>query len=134
MSRAHLALALASLLGQLGCASETSPERRSAADVVRAEETLRSADNAQKARLLGALSTPCVGPESCETQRICRGAYQLHVEALGLTGAAKDKLNAGQGDEAARLLGSAEEKLKQAQADVTTCTEHAHDLRRRYKL
>ena len=134
MSRAHLALVLTLLQGSLGCASETSPERRSAADVVRAEEMLRSADNAQKARLLSALSTPCVGADSCETQRICRAAYQLHVEALGLTGAAKDKLGAGQGDEAARLLGSAEQKLKQAQLDVTACTEHAHELRRRYKL
>ena len=27
-----------------------------------------------------------------------------------------------------------EQKLKQAQLDVTACTEHAHELRRRYKL
>ncbi len=102
--------------------------------MVRAAETLRAADNAHKARLLGALEAPCVGARACETQRICREAYRLHVDALNLTGAAKDKLSAGQAEDAARLLGSAEEKLKRAQADVTTCTEHAHDLRRFYKL
>lgn len=122
------------LVALAGCGSENQRERQSAAEVVRAEETLRSADNAQKAQLLGALSTPCLGAEACETQRICRAAYQLHVDALSLTGAAKDKLGAGQAEEAGRLLGSAEEKLKQAQVDVTSCTEHAHDLRRRYKL
>lgn len=134
MSRAYVALALTLPPALLGCDARTSRERQGAAEVVRAEERLRAADNSQKGRLLGALSTPCVGAEACETQRICRAAYRLHVDALSLTAAAKDKLDAGHGDEAARLLGSAEEKLKQAQADVTTCTEHAHDLRRRYKL
>jgi hypothetical protein len=117
-----------------GCDRDTDRERQSAADVVRAERSVREADNAQKARALGALEAPCVGQKPCEVQRICRAAYQLHVEALSLTAAAKQQLGDGRAEEAAKLLGSAQEKLQRAQGDVATCTERAGALRRLYKL
>ena len=122
------------LVAALGCDSSESRERQSAAIVVRAEEQLRSAENSGKARLLSALDGPCAGREPCDVQRLCRAAYQLHVTALSLTGAAKQQLADGRAEEAAKLLGAAEEKLAQAQGEVASCTLRAGELRRRYKL
>ena len=121
-------------LAALGCDSSANQERQSAADVARAEEQLRSADNSRKASLLGALDAACAGKEPCEVQRLCRAAYERHVTAVSLTAAAKQQLTDGRAEEAAKLLGAAEEKLKQAQGEVATCTVRAGDLRRRYKL
>lgn len=127
-------LALTSSLTALGCDRSEQQERQSAAEVVRAEEQLRSADNSRKGSVLSALDAPCVGQEPCEVQRLCRAAYRLHVEAVTLTGAAKQQLGDGNPETAAKLLGSAQEKLQRAQAEVASCTVRAGDLRRRYKL
>ncbi len=132
--RAHFTLLAASLITTLACDSSASRERSSAADVARAEEQLRSAENSRKASVLTALDGPCEGNAPCEVQRLCRPVYRLHVEAVSLTEAAKQQLADGHAERAAKLLGSAEEKLKQAQGEVASCTLRAGALPRQYKL
>jgi hypothetical protein len=133
-SRRCARVALIVSLAASGCDSTAERERESAAQVARAEEQLRTADNPRKGSVLGSLDAPCVGKEPCEVQRLCRAAYRLHVEAVDLTGAAKQKLAQGSAEEAAKLLGSAQEKLEQAGGEVANCTLRAGALRRQYKL
>ena len=109
-------------------------ERQSAAQVLRAEQAVRSADNADKQRLLPFFAMPCFGQEPCDVQRRCREAYALHVDALRLTQVAKQTFADGKSAEAAGLLGSAEHKLQQARSQVADCTDRASALRRRYHL
>ena len=132
MSRRRVALGL--LCALLGCGKGSDAERRSAADVARAEESVRGADNAHKAQLLSLFASPCVGQEPCDVQRRCRAAYAQHVDALHLTAAAQQRLSDGHGEEAAKLLGSAEQKLQSAGAEIGDCTARAGELRRHYHL
>ena len=120
----------------LSCSSgQYAAEQKSAAQVARAIEVLRQAPNPAKAEPLAILAKlPCAGADVCRTRDGCRDAYALHVEAVTLTAAAKQKLADDQPAEAAKLLNASEQKLKDADAKVTTCTELEGALRRRYKL
>lgn len=110
-------------------------EQQSAARVARAVQVLRDAPNAAKAPALASLSQlACAGADVCETRDVCSSAYQLHVDALTLTEAARLQLQNGQQLEAAKVLGAAEEKLAAAGRRVAECTEREAALRRRYKL
>lgn len=102
--------------------------------MARAVEVLRNAPNAAKAEPLAALAKlACTGAEVCAVRDACRDAYALHVEAVTLTAAAKQKL-ADKPLEAAKLLGSSEQKLKEADPRVSACSDREAALRRRYKL
>lgn len=120
----------------LSCSSgREAAAQKSAAQVARAIEVLRQAPNATKAEPLAALAKlPCAGQDVCQTRDSCRAAYALHVEALTLTAAAKQKLADDQPLEAAKLLNASDQKLKDADAKVTRCTELEGALRRRYEL
>jgi hypothetical protein len=133
--RLHLLL----LLGApcwLGCdGAKELRAQQSAGGVLLALGVLREAPNQAKAKALSGLAqAPCNGEGVCEVRDACRAAYALHVEALTLTAAAKQKLTDGQAQLAAALLGPAEEKLKAASAKIEDCNERAGALRRRYKL
>ena len=132
-SLARLALIATIALASVACASGSERERQSAADVARAEETIRNADNSAKRSALGLLSAPCVAALPCEAQRLCREAYTLHVEAFELTQAAKQAVETDP-TRAASLLGPAQQKLAQARTQVATCTERVRTLRHDYKL
>jgi hypothetical protein len=120
----------------VSCSSgQVAAEQKSAAQVARAIEVLRQAPNPAKAEPLALLSRlPCTGHDVCQTRDDCRAAYALHVEALTLTEAAKQKLADDQPLEAAKLLNASDEKLKAADSRITTCTQLEGALRRRYKL
>ena len=130
-----LAAACVYLSALAGCGSKEAAAQQSAAQVARAVEVLREADNAKKGPALAALSAlPCQGEGVCEARDACRTGYTEHVEAFTLTQAAKQLMTDGKAEEAANLLGSAEEKLLGAGRKVTSCTEREAALRRRYKL
>lgn len=137
MSAARYGLLL-SALGVAGLACDGAKELRaqqSAGGVLLALGVLREAPNASKAKALtGLAQAPCNGEGVCEVRDACRDAYALHVEALALTAAAKQKLSDGQAQLAAELLAPAEQKLKTASAKIDDCNERAGALRRRYKL
>lgn len=98
-------------------------------------ELLRAAPNPTKQVPLGDLKLlACRGVEVCQVRDVCVGAYTAHIEAVGLTEAAKDQLAQGQDVLAAALLRSADEKLTQAQPRVIDCTNREAALRRRYRL
>lgn len=120
----------------LSCSpSQEAAAQKSAAQVARAIEVLRQAPNPAKAEPLAALAKlPCSGPDVCQTRDSCREAYALHVEAISLTAAAKQKLADDEPLEAAKLLNASDQKLKDADSRVATCTELEGALRRRYKL
>jgi hypothetical protein len=103
--------------------------------VARAIEVLRAAANASKAGALADLvKLGCSGPDVCATRDACTAAYQLHVDAVALTQAAKLRMRDGQAPEAAKLLVSADEKLNEASRRVAGCAEREASLRHRYKL
>ena len=120
----------------VSCSSgQAAAEQKSAAQVARAIEVLRQAPNPAKAEPLAALSKlPCTGHDVCQTRDNCRAAYALHVEALTLTAAAKQKLADDQPLEAAKLLNASDQKLKDADVQVSACTSLEGALRRRYNL
>jgi hypothetical protein len=120
----------------LSCSSsQEAAAQKSAAQVARAIEVLRQAPNPAKAAPLAALAKlPCSAPDVCQTRDRCREAYAVHVEAISLTGAAKQKLANDEPLEAAKLLNASDQKLKDADLRVTTCTELEGALRRRYNL
>jgi hypothetical protein len=96
---------------------------------------VRAAPNASKARALADLvKLGCSGLDVCDTRDVCTAAYQLHVDAVALTQAAKVRISDGKTPEAARLLVSAEEKLNEASRRVARCAERETSLRHRYKL
>jgi hypothetical protein len=124
-------------LGMVGCRTEHSlPEGESTAHICWAEERLRSVSNSEKASYLADLkSSGCMkGSDTCVVRDRCVAAYTLHVDGLKLTAAAKQQLNDGDGEAAARLLGSAQEKLERARGEVDDCTARTAALRRRYGL
>jgi hypothetical protein len=123
-------------LGALSCdGAKELRAQQSAGGVLLALGVLREAPNASKAKALNGLAqAPCNGEGVCEVRDACRDAYALHVEALALTAAAKQKLVDGQAQVAAELLGPAEQKLKAASTKIDDCNERAGALRRRYKL
>jgi hypothetical protein len=133
LARSHAAALLALCCA---CSSATeAAERKSAAQVARAIELLRQAPNAAKAAPLAQLAKlACQGSEVCATRDACRSAYAMHVEAVTLTSAAKQRLADGRPDEAAKILGAAEQKLADADVKVSACTDREGALRRRYKL
>ena len=119
----------------LACSSQDVESQKSAARVARAIEVLRGAANASKAGALAdLLKLGCTGVDVCATRDACTTAYQLHVDAVALTQAAKLRMRDGNAPEAAQLLGSAEEKLVEASRRVAGCAEREAALRRRYKL
>jgi hypothetical protein len=106
-------------------------EQQASAHICWVEERLRNAANPDKAAFLADLArSPCPSPAACALRDRCTAAYTLHVDGLKLTRVAKQQMQDGRGDEAARLLGAAETKLRQAGAEVTQCTELAAALRR----
>jgi hypothetical protein len=129
-ARQLLLLALAQL-GAFACdANAAQREAETTSYVARSEERLRNASNPEKAEALKLFDRPCSAPpEACEVQRICRSAYNLHVDGLKLKDVAKSKMAAGQDLEAAKLLGAAGDKLKQAGPRVAECTNRAAQLR-----
>jgi hypothetical protein len=135
VSSARSGLFLIALLA-LGCdGAKELRAQQSAGGVLLALGVLREAPNPGKAKALSGLAqAPCNGEGVCEVRDACRAAYALHVEALALTAAAKQKLAQGQAQLAAELLAPAEEKLKVASAKIDDCNERAGALRRRYKL
>jgi len=137
-SSVPLALVLVALagLGASGCDLERKQrEQRQIEHLCWLEGRLRGAANPDKAAFLGDLSrAPCPAPDACELRDGCVAAYTLHVDALNLTGAARQQLADGQGDQAARLLGAAETKLKAAGPAVERCTQLAADVRRAHKI
>jgi len=125
------------LLGlALACSSaEEQAAQRSAAQVARAIEVLRNAPNSAKAEPLSTLAKlGCTGADVCKTRDACTGGYAMHVEALTLTAAAKQKLADGDAGDAAKLLNASEQKLAASAPKVTACTDLEASLRRRYKL
>lgn len=131
------ALSLAALVASLqACSSaEERAAQQSAAQVARAVEVLRSAPNASKGVPLAALAKlACSGADVCAARDACFSAYTVHVEAISLTAAAKQKLADDEPLEAAKLLNASEQKLKDADARVSACTDLEGALRRRYKL
>jgi hypothetical protein len=109
--------------------------KQSAGGVLLALGVLREAPNPAKAKALtGLAQAPCNGEGVCEVRDVCRAAYALHVEALTLTSAAKQKLADGEAQQAAQLLAPAEEKLKASSAQIDDCNARAGAMRRRYKL
>ena len=136
MSRGLSRFIVLSVLGALGCdGAKELRAQQSAGGVLLALGVLREAPNAGKSKALTGLSqAPCNGEGVCEVRDACRDAYALHVEALELTAAAKQKLADGQAQVAAELLGPAEAKLEAASAKIDDCNERAGALRRRYKL
>lgn len=128
-------LRLVGLLSLAACRSEEAEAQKSAAQVARAVEVLREADNAKKVPALRALhALACRGEAVCETRDACHAGYLLHVDGFTLTQAAKQLMIDGKGAEAAKLLGAAEEKLLDAGGKVAICTDREAALRRRYKL
>lgn len=126
------ALALALLVA---CSAREGAEQKSAARVARAVEVLRNAPNQMKKEPLAELGQlQCVGTDVCATRDACRSAYQVHVDALALTAAAKDQVASRDNPRAGNLLVSAEEKLREAGARVADCVEREAALRHRYKL
>lgn len=65
---------------------------------------------------------------------VCVSAYTLHVDALGLTAAAKQLMSDRRDAEAAGILGAAQEKLQQAGPKTEQCTALAAELRRSYSV
>ena len=119
----------------LSCSQRDPEAQQSAGRVARAIEVLRNAANDAKAKPLEALAqVACTGPDVCETREACRAAYTLHVDAVSLTGAARQKAADGQATDAAKLLGSAQQMLGEAGSKVQACIERESALRRRYKL
>lgn len=115
--------------------SQQAAEQKSAAQIARAVEVLREAPNAAKAEPLAQLSKlPCSGVDVCQTRDACSSAYTLHVDAVALTAAAKQKLGDDDPLAAAKLLNASEQKLKDADVKVTQCTDLEGALRRRHKL
>lgn len=115
--------------------SQQAAEQKSAAQIARAVEVLREAPNAAKAEPLAQLSKlPCSGADVCQTRDACSSAYTLHVDAVALTAAAKQKLGDDDPLAAAKLLNASEQKLKDADVKVTQCTDLEGALRRRHKL
>lgn len=133
MSR-NVVLALSLLL--LGaCSSRDDEAKISAARLSRAIAVVRDAPNDAKAGPLAELAKlPCAAPEVCDTRDACAKAYTLHVDAVGLTGAARMKVMDGQSAEAASLLVAAQQKLGTAAAQVEDCVRREGALRVRYKL
>jgi hypothetical protein len=131
-------VALLSLLAALGCDARSAEEGRRQRDVAQlcwAEDRLRNAPNTGKAALLAELSrAPCPAPDACRMRDACVGAYTLHVDALALTGAAKQLLSERRDAEAAGILGAAEEKLKKAGPGIERCTALSAELRRGYAV
>jgi hypothetical protein len=76
----------------------------------------------------------CVGVDVCAARDACRGAYQLHVDALALTAGAKEQAAIRDNPGAGKLLVSAEQKLNEANVRVADCVEREAALRHRYKL
>jgi hypothetical protein len=121
------------LLG--ACSSRDDEAKVSAARLSRAIVALREAPNDAKSAPLSELSKlPCASPEICETRDACVTAYTLHVDAVGLTGAARMKVSDGHGTEAASLLIAAQQTLARASAQVEDCVRREGALRVRYKL
>jgi hypothetical protein len=136
LSRASkLALSSIIVVG-VACRSQRElDEQQSAARVARAIELVREAPNAAKAAPLTELAKlGCIGVDVCKTRDACTSAYTLHVEALSLTAAAKQKLADGDAAEAAKLLNASEQKLVASAPQVTACTDLEASLRRQHKL
>jgi hypothetical protein len=128
-----VAVALCLLLG--ACSSRDDEAKASASRLSRGIAVVRDAPNDAKAGPLGELAkVPCATPEVCQTRDACVTAYTLHVDAVGLTGAARMKLIDGQREEAASLLMAAQQKLASAGAQVEDCVRREGALRVRYKL
>jgi hypothetical protein len=128
-------LALGLLLGASACSGRDDEAKASAARLSHAIAIVRDAPNDAKAGPLGELTKlPCAGPEVCETRDACVAAYTLHVDAVGLTGAARMKVIDGQSAEAASLLVAAQQKLASGSAQVEDCVRREGALRVRYKL
>jgi len=123
------------LLLVAACSHRDTEAQQSAGRLTRAIEVLRNAPNDAKATPLKVLADlPCHGPEVCETRDACRSAYELHVDGVSLTAAARQKAADGRDLEAASLLGSAQQKLRDSASKVADCIERESALKRRYKL
>jgi hypothetical protein len=123
-------------LGVFGCDPHDGlHEQQTVAHLCWTEERLRRAANPDKAALLAELATaPCPDRAACTVRDKCAAAYTLHVDALKLTQAAKQRMQAGEGQQAAGLLSAAEANLKQAGVQVAQCTELTAKLRHDYAV
>jgi hypothetical protein len=128
--------ALGALSCLLACSSARDAEaQQSAARVARAIEVLRLAPNPAKAGPLAELGKlGCGGTDVCAARDACLVAYRLHVDALALTGVAREQVASRDERNAGKLLISAEQKLNEASVRVADCVEREAALRHRYKL
>jgi hypothetical protein len=123
-------------LGVFGCdLNDGLRERQTVAHLCWTEERLRGAANPDKAAALAELAAAaCPNRSACAMRDTCAAAYTLHVDALKLTQAAKQRMQDGEGVQAASLLGAAEANLKQASLKVGQCTELTAKLRHDYAV
>ena len=135
LSPAYGAVVLA-LFALTACPSEDGKERAEAARVSRAIDALRTADNAKKPELLGALrEESCEDSEVCAVRSVCLAAYELHVGSL--ESAARAVTEAGDGGNpmaAASALGAAQASLEHARKLAEDCTRAQGDLIRHRRL
>ncbi|MDF3067960.1 MAG: hypothetical protein K0R38_3561 [Polyangiaceae bacterium] len=135
-SRAWLAATL--LLSNVSCdarSNESLRAQQSVAHLCWIENRIRNAANAEKTSFLADFArSPCPAPDACTMRDACVSAYTLHVDALGLTAAAKQLIADQRDADAAGILGAAETKLKEAGPKIAQCTSLSADLRRAYSV
>jgi hypothetical protein len=119
----------------LGCPASDGPVRSEAAQLSRAIDALRSADNAAKApHLKGLRETACSEPDVCAVRSTCVAGYELHLGALAAMAGAQAVLADAGPDAAARVLDRAKADLERAHVLTERCTEAQGELIRKYRV
>jgi hypothetical protein len=103
--------------------------------VSRAVDSLRSAENPQKAALLAALrGVPCSVPEVCATQSLCVAAYEGHVHALELIERVKTVASTAPVADVKADLAAAEASLALAKTQTDACATKQGELVRAFRV
>jgi hypothetical protein len=132
MARARV-LALSCLLA--GCPTRDNDERSEAAQLSRAVDSLRNADNAAKgAHLDSVRNAACSAPDVCAVRSVCLSGYELHVRALDGLAKAMVTTTDGGNESTAALLGTARADLERSRALTERCTEAQGEMVRRYRV
>lgn len=123
------------LVAVVGCDEKERATRSEAANVSRAIDAVRTAENAHKSGPLAALrAVACSAPEVCAVRSHCVAAYETHVAALGLVDEAKATVATAPAASVAAILASAERGLGQAKAATDECATRQGEMVRRFHV
>ncbi|HEV8549568.1 MAG TPA: hypothetical protein VGQ57_11085 [Polyangiaceae bacterium] len=127
------AAAGALLLG--GCDASERAARAEAADISRAVDAVRAADNPAKAGPLAALrDKSCSVADICAVKSLCIAAYEQHERALALVAEAKAGITAAPAASVAQTLTLAESALTRAKSQTDDCATRQGEMARHFKV